>query len=403
MPAMKLLTDIIKKSVAVGVVILMEIATPLWAFAENNNSLLTTNNPDYYAELRIKDNTLYAKGKYTGAESFAGGLFNSEKDLEFNSDTGEFSFEIDLNQVDEKYGGYEYVYFRVNNGYMRYLMRMDDEGNWCFPDNGAAEKNRAVIENPVNTPSKLWAAYVCSHYDPEHTRAVLEKVKNLSDEICQGASDDYEKILRICRWVSDNLYYDHDARDISVTAETVCLEHVLETRHTVCGGYANMFNALCQAQGLSTMNVRGATATDGITFDELTNAGINHEWSAVRLDDRIVIVDAGWNSLNDYENGEEIYRGCFEFYTDITIEALSMDHCGYSAEIREFFKAEEYFKTDEYITSVSQSTAQESNPGNETPVNDDTNTTDNTGFVIILLVLLVPLVILMLIFIKKRR
>ena len=101
MPAMKLLTDIIKKSVAVGVVILMEIATPLWAFAENNNSLLTTNNPDYYAELRIKDNTLYAKGKYTGAESFAGGLFNSEKDLEFNSDTGEFSFEIDLNQVND--------------------------------------------------------------------------------------------------------------------------------------------------------------------------------------------------------------------------------------------------------------------------------------------------------------
>ena len=166
---------------------------------------------------------------------------------------------------------------------------------------------------------------------------VLSEVKELSDRICRGLTGDYEKLRAISRWVSGNIYYDHPAYSAGIPQRCLTLEYILENRSGVCGSYANITAALCQAQGILCYNVVGEGVTNGSTYAE-QSSGSAHEWNYAYIGGRGIWVDSGWNSYNhlyafDITSEDDI--GCK--YFDVGNEVLALDHKVFSISNRDFF------------------------------------------------------------------
>ena len=196
-------------------------------------------------------------------------------------------------------------------------------------------------------------------------------VLNPSEPI--GSSDRIViKLKSIAKWVSDNIYYDRDARENSVTQSEICIKNVLKSRKTVCVGYSALFSALCEAQGIYVVNVKGTVTSDTVKYDDLADGPVNHEWCAALIDDRWIWVDCVWNSNLKYENNKFKSMGAnTQMYFDISPLALSFDHCAYLAEKRYYFRAGEYFSRSDETTTDSRN---ESTPSADTSVSAETST-----------------------------
>lgn len=218
--------------------------------------------------------------------------------------------------------------------------RIDCGGDgWYFPENGLSETNRAVFEHIYDAPAEAALYYLTASGETERARAVQDQLRQISDSVTAGAEGDYEKARAICAYVASRYYYDHDARDTSVTTETYALENVLKTSRTVCTGFADLTCALLQAQGIDAVTVKGGVSSGGVTFETLPDGVQNHEFAAFwyAAEARWVWLDACWNGSGNYRNGEFIPDTRHEKYFDISDDALAQNHRADYAERRSFF------------------------------------------------------------------
>ncbi|MBQ3176858.1 MAG: S-layer homology domain-containing protein [Clostridia bacterium] len=170
------------------------------------------------------------------------------------------------------------------------------ETGYRFTDTPVYDHNRAMLDEHWINP----ADHLASAIDP----AVQEK----SAEIVGEETDPYRKLLRIHRWVADNLYYDNDYAAGRTETTPLTPAEVLAAGYSVCQGYANLVQALCQAQGIPCMVLAtwgAGTGTDGFISAEddpfITES--NHAHAAAWVDGRWVHMDTTWDSPNRYENG----------------------------------------------------------------------------------------------------
>lgn len=263
----------------------------------------------------------------------------------------------------EPIGSSDRIVITLKSGAMlSYLIMYDD--NRYFPDNKLGKQNLSVIEKAVPTSAKSWAGYVTDELTEEGVKQTLDEVAYLADYIAGDIKDDYKKLEAIAKWVSDNIYYDRDAKENSVTQSEICIKNVLKSRKTVCVGYSALFSALCEAQGLYVVNVKGTATSDTVDYSDLADGPVNHEWCAALIDDRWIWVDCVWNSNLKFQNNEYVSLGAnTEMYFDISPLALSLDHCAYLAEKRYYFRAGEYFSQQDTTTPDSRN---ESTPSAET-------------------------------------
>lgn len=220
-----------------------------------------------------------------------------------------------------------------------------------FSININAEAIPAVLEQNYSRMDKIneyggefVVDYVSESWDYETVERILNDVQALSDEICSGYSDDYDKICAIADYVSNTISYDLDAKHNAVTFDVISLENVLEKKRTTCAGFANLFSCMCNAQGFYCVNIRGSAISgeDGIYRDNLDdeNTVMNHEWTAVDYNGRWVFVDCTWDCTNYYSNGEFQYgSGAVTKYLDISLEDLSVSHKATIVDHRNFFDA----------------------------------------------------------------
>lgn len=208
------------------------------------------------------------------------------------------------------------------------------------------EQNTSKMEHINDHGAEFVVDYISESWDYNTVESVLNQVKTLSDDICSGCNDDYEKICAIADYVSSTLSYDLDAKHNAVTFDVISLENVLEKKRTTCAGFSNLFSSMCNAQGLYCVNIRGSAVSpsDGIDYSNLDdeNTVMNHEWTAVYYDSeqRWVYVDCTWNCTNYYENSEFRYGGSVRnTYLDISLENISKDHKAIIVDHREFFDA----------------------------------------------------------------
>lgn len=202
----------------------------------------------------------------------------------------------------------------------------------------AEEANEKAVKGAIDQPSAQVAEYIAVNADKEKLSDVLKKITELSNKICEGLNNDYDKLRAISQWVSANIYYDYKAYGEGVPAETLTLEYMLENSSSVCGGYSNMTSALAAVQGIKVYNVHGSAVNNGYTFAE-KSSGEYHEWNFAVLDGRVIWIDSGWNSYcYRYKDGRYENGGIGVKYFDISEKAISQNHKAKYAEYRDYFK-----------------------------------------------------------------
>lgn len=159
-----------------------------------------------------------------------------------------------------------------------------------------------------------------------------EKIISLANEITDGIEDDYEKVRAIHDWVCNNIYYDYDALYGYSNLDSISALETLESRRSVCQGYADLTAALLRASGFPTKVVSGfalGLSVDSGWDDKIISSGeSNHAWNEVYVSDRWVILDTTWNSNNKYSNkkfSENTGLSNYKYF-DISIEWFSSDH-----------------------------------------------------------------------------
>ena len=373
-----------RKAPALFLALITLFALPTFCFAESNDNssdeivkkpekcyeLVTGENEEYYSKLTINSRSVLVEGCYKNDPvtniSFQNcGTVSST--LKVNPD-GTFTSVLNPS---EPIGSSDRIVIKLKSGAkLSYLIMYDD--NRYFPDNKLSEQNQSVLEKAVPTSAKSWAGYVTDELTEEGVKQTLDEVAYLADYIAGDIKDDYKKLEAIAKWVSDNIYYDRDARENSVTQSEICIKNVLKSRKTVCVGYSALFSALCEAQGIYVVNVKGTVTSDTVKYDDLADGPVNHEWCAALIDDRWIWVDCVWNSNLKYENNKFKSMGAnTQMYFDISPLALSFDHCAYLAEKRYYFRAGEYFSRSDETTADSRN---ESTPSADTSVSAETST-----------------------------
>lgn len=316
--------------------------------------LITGENEEYYSKITINSRSVVIEGCYK-SDPVTNITFQNcgtvSSTLKVNSDC---TFSSVLNPS-EPVGNSDRIVIRLKSGaYLSYLIMYDD--NWYFPDNKLDEQNLSVLEKAMPTSAKSWVGYLTDEPTEESVKQTLDEVAYLADYIAGDIKDDYKKLEAISKWVSDNIYYDRDAKETSVTQSNICIKNVLKERKTVCVGYSALFSALCEAQGIYVVNVKGTATSDTVDYDGLADGPVNHEWCAALIDGNWIWVDCVWDSALKFENNEFKSIGAnTEMYFDISPLALSFDHCAYLAEKRYYFKANEYFDKSEESSSDDSS------------------------------------------------
>lgn len=372
-----------RKTPALFLALITLFALPTFCFAESNDNssdeivkkpekcyeLVTGENEEYYSKITINSRSVLVEGCYKNDPvtdiSFQNcGTVSST--LKVNDD-GTFSSVLNPS---ESFGNSDRLVITLKSGArLSYLIMYDD--NRYFPDNKLGEQNLSVLEKAVPTSAKSWAGYVTDELTEESVKQTLDEIAYLADYIAGDIKDEYKKLEAIAKWVSDNIYYDCDARENSVTQSEICIKNVLKSRKTVCVGYSALFSALCEAQGLYVANVKGTVTSDTVDYSELADGPVNHEWCAALIDDRWIWVDCVWNSNLKFKNNEFTSLGAnTEMYFDISPLALSFDHCAYLAEKRYYFRAGEYFNQSDETAHDSRN---ESTPSADTSVSAETS------------------------------
>lgn len=294
--------------------------------------MLTTNDPENYAELQIQDNTFYIKGYFNSdevTEVFVGD--NSEKPI--HNDDGTFDVKLEI-----KNDGYNNVTLNFSEDKPQsWRFYRDSNGTHIVFCYDIAEQSEKALQHIIDIPQTAVDDYIVTLGTEEQRETTLEKISEISTQVCDGLDSDYDKARALSEWVSLNIYYDSDAYNSSVTTETLSLSKTLELHRSVCGGYANLYAALCQSQGIECYIVQGSVVQNGYSFEENVDIAPSHEWNAVLIDGRFIWVDSLWNTDNFYKKGKYIESLQGLKYFDTTTEALSQNHCAKRVERREFF------------------------------------------------------------------
>lgn len=291
--------------------------------------ILTSNDPENYFELTFTADTIYINGSYNAEHIDFISAGGASRIIPVYADDGSFTAEI------KPYLVGLYTNLEIDN--MKWRLRKRGDGARFVICEDVIEQNRKAPENILDIPDDIVADYIVTGGTDAQRAEVLAEISAIAERVCEGLDSDYDKARALSQWVSDNLYYDFDAFYSSVTTETLSLQSTLSLHRSVCGGYANLYAALCQSQGIECYIAQGNVVQNYRTFDE-DDEDPSHEWNLVNIDGRYIWVDTLWNgSDNIYINGEYSAGSSSLRYFDPTEEALSQNHMAVRIERREFF------------------------------------------------------------------
>lgn len=138
----------------------------------------------------------------------------------------------------------------------------------------------------------------------------LKDLQGLSQKLTSGFTSEHDKFRAIFKWVCDNITNDYYLfvankekreslsgdellkwnREFNVTV----FSKLIDTRATVCTGYAHLIRELSLHAGLS------CEVINGYGRNVVSNIGgkgvLNHTWNAVKLEDKWYLCDATWAS-----------------------------------------------------------------------------------------------------------
>ncbi len=143
-----------------------------------------------------------------------------------------------------------------------------------------------------------------------HVQRTPDSLENdpdlLVNYLKQETNDRRELIEIIYYWISDNISYDIEG----FMTNSNCVQDgytVLETKKSVCQGYAELFQLLCVQEDIECEIISGYAK--GYGFNGKRENEPNHSWNAVKLNGNWKLIDVTWGSGNvESINGTLTYR-----------------------------------------------------------------------------------------------
>lgn len=309
------------------------------------DTLLTSFDPERQVNFTVLGDTVHAEGFFADSKVidffiFSGTLNTTENNLSVNAD-GTFSGYYGGSAEDASSAR---VAIGLEDGsFFYYLMKYCGETGWYFPDNGLGEKTMQTVLNYYEISPEISAYYVSASLCPDEIGETLYNLRAIVLEQTAGLECEYQKAKALNTWVAENIYYDLDARNSDVTEETVSIATTLRLRRSVCIGITNLYIALLEVAGIKAVNIKGGVVSppEGVEYEDLPYKTAVHEWVAFwfEAEDRWVFADPTWDRKGLFQNGEYVDIPAVYKHFDITPLALSFDHRGDRAELRQYFTA----------------------------------------------------------------
>lgn len=162
----------------------------------------------------------------------------------------------------------------------------------------------------------------------------LQEIKSLANRITKYKTGNYNKVLAIHDWVAENLYYDKDALNSGkYKYERYDVLSMLDNRRTICRGYSKLAVTLLRAIDIPAIDVEcfalGESSYGDWSDNNNMTAEANHIITFALANNRWIIMDPTWDSVNEYRNGEYIEKtdgGARHNYFDATLAFFSYTH-----------------------------------------------------------------------------
>ncbi|MFC7356415.1 transglutaminase domain-containing protein [Jejudonia soesokkakensis] len=119
-------------------------------------------------------------------------------------------------------------------------------------------------------------------------------IQRLAFQITKNSPTEAKKAEAIFYWIASNIEYDTALRlDRTLqqeiyTSEEKIIQNVLKRKKALCGGYAFLFQALCQEVGIKAEVIHGYSKKYVRTSK---NRKVDHTWNAVKIDGRWQLLD----------------------------------------------------------------------------------------------------------------
>ncbi|KAK9680547.1 hypothetical protein K7432_015903, partial [Basidiobolus ranarum] len=223
----------------------------------------------------------------------------------------------------------------------------ESEDWWCgthaiskqrglFPANHVEE----IVEEPIHDYWVPGFPHWKDVTEPKHTKLIFQEsdfvevdqyardtpqevthdLKRLTKYLIQPFDSELCQIRSIFVWIADNISYDVDGF-LSGNIPDQSAKSTLHSRSSVCEGYANLFQEMCEISGIYVQKIHGYSR--GAGTDPSTESrgplGSNHAWNVVRINGVYRMIDSTWGA-GHLNNGS--YHKKFSPFYFLTLPTL---------------------------------------------------------------------------------
>ena len=284
----------------------------------------SSENPDNFVDFKIEGNVLRISGKIaqSGLISVMLQCGDSRKFIDV-SEGQAFSEDLSLDSVSQKTFVKAYTKRQGDSEYWGYIFDslsiIPDGSGYRFESSMVLQNNLGYMQTWINPADCL--------SDP-----ISQQIRDLSNSIVGGETNDYKKMQLLNKWVAENIYYDYDFYEGRSSEVFYGSDEVYLNKRSVCEGYAGLLELLLQAQGIPAIQVSTYSAgQDTLGYFDSSNyqaqvSNHSHVEAYLRSEDRWVIMDATWDSGNKYINGQYISGPFKNAYFDMSFDMFAYTH-----------------------------------------------------------------------------
>lgn len=122
-----------------------------------------------------------------------------------------------------------------------------------------------------------------------------EIVKELTESLLSGITNDSLKVLKIYKWITNNISYDYSGYMSGEPIRYQSPELVCRKRKTTCTGYSNLMVEMLRIAGIKAFSVEGFTHDFNLGLDS-TKLSSDHAWVAFSIDGKWMLADPTWDA-----------------------------------------------------------------------------------------------------------
>lgn len=271
-----------------------------WKYTRGNDE-----NNYYFGEWKTIDGVKYYFDfngyMVTGLQEVDGEYFSFDNDGkllkqltedEYMTSMANATADVGINPLGEEYNEYTGEY----QSYMEEARLLAEEK----ADEEEYNKWLKEIENQEFSALSSRVAFHSGTMTEEEKAKVDEVIKKFKVKYITDDMTDFEKEMNIIQYIVANnrydykSYYNHEKGKTKYNDPCYSAYGALVKGTSVCSGYADAFQKMCEACGLESRVISGATKLDG--------SG-SHAWNMVKLDGEWYLVDTTWedpNATNSY-------------------------------------------------------------------------------------------------------